>query len=358
MRHLIQRCAQWGNIMIRTLISGILAVGLTSSTALADTPLMDAFSDLLGSCWAYGGEPRADEIFSADEQAPNDEIYCFERMENHFVRIRRQAPGPHGGAFYNEEILHWNAASQEIITVMFTSFLSWGHINYNDGTIENGIATIYSHENETDGPTSRYRWSAVEGDQVSRETEQALGEESDDWGSPRTRTFTRQPASVGSELAARMTGSPSFSPATDLFQPLLGACWSSGFDQSDAVDTHCFTDLMGRYVRDRHIIPGNPAYGGETFFFYDTEYESVEFYYYNSIGGISDGSNVHAADGIAYDSENYRGPDGDNRTFRGRYEDISYDGYTSVTEELQGDDWVEVSRQVFFRTNDNPFDAN
>lgn len=347
-----------GNIMKLALVSGILAASLTASNTQADAPLMDAFSDLLGSCWASGGERRSDEIYSADEQAPSDEIYCFERMENHFVRIRRQAPGPHGGAFYNEEILHWNAATQDIITVMFTSLLSWGHINYNEGIIEDGIVTIYSHENETDGPHSRYSWGAVEGDQVSMVTEQAARGESDSWGAPQTRTYTRQPASVGPALAARMTGSPSFSPATDLFQPLLGACWSTRPDHNAAVDTHCFTDLLGRYVRDRHIIPGSPAYGGETFFFYDTENESVEFYYYNSIGGISDGSNVHAANGIAYDREYYRGPDGDNRTFRGRYEDMTHDGYTSVTEELQGDEWVEVSRQVFVRSSDNPFDAN
>tara|TARA_R110002073_G_scaffold149297_6_gene302859 strand:- start:8434 stop:9468 length:1035 start_codon:yes stop_codon:yes gene_type:complete len=340
------------------LVSGILAASLTTSNAQADAPLMDAFSDLLGSCWAYSGERRSDEIYSADEQAPNNEIYCFERMENHFVRIRRQAPGPHGGAFYNVEILHWNAATQRIITVMFTSALSWGHINYNDGTIEDGLVTINAYENEFDGPYARYSWGAVEGDQVTMVTEQAMGDEAGGWGAPRTRTYTRQAASVGPALAARMTGSPSFSPATDLFQPLLGACWSTGPDHDGPVDTHCFTDLLGRYVRDRHIIPGNPAYGGETFFFYDTENESVEFFYYNSIGGISDGSNVHAADGIVYDREYYRGPDGETRTFRGRFEAISFDGYTSVTEEMQGDDWVEVSRQAFVRSADNPFVAN
>lgn len=340
------------------LISGLLAASLATSAAQADTPMMEAFTELLGACWAYSGEDRMDDIYSATEPVPNYEIYCFEQMENHFIRIRRHAPGPHGGAFFSEEILNWNSANQNAVTVMFTSFLSWGHINYRNAIFEDGRITLQIRPEDSDGSDMNLRWSRVDGDQFSQVVEQDLGEDYGGWVAQPARIFTRQAASVGPTLEAEMTGSPSFSPATDLFQPLLGGCFDTRPGESDVTDTHCFTDLLGRYVRDRHIIPGNPGYGGETLFYYEPETETVDFYYYNSIGGLSSGENVHAADGIAYEREHYQGPDGEWRVFRGRYEDISYSGYTSVTEELQGEDWVEVSRQTFQRTDTNPFEAS
>jgi len=340
-----------------TLTSGILAASFAMTPTHADTPLIDAFSDLLGSCWAYSAEGRIDEIYSADELAPVYEMYCFERMENHFVRIRRQAPGPHGGAFFNEEILQWNAAYDTIITVMFTNLLSWGHINYRDGIVQDGRVILDISDDESSSSQARLIWGAVQGDQFSLTIERDMGENYGGWVAAPARIYTRQDASVGPALDALMTGGATFTPATELFQPLLGACWSTEINDSGATDTHCFTDLMGRYVRDRHIVPGNPAYSGETLFFADRESDSIEFYYYNSIGGISEGYDVHAANGIAYDHENYRGPNGEDQTFRGRYEDISYRGYISITEELQGEDWVEVSRQTFTRTEHNPFET-
>jgi hypothetical protein len=344
-----------GGFMKTGLISGILAAGFAASSAHANTPMMDAFSDFLGSCWTYHGEGRMDPIYSATEPVPNVETYCLERMENHFIRIRRRAPGPHGGAFYNEEILNWNTANQNAVTVMFTSFLSRGHINYRNAIFEDGRVTIQIRPEEDDGSDMNLKWSRVEGDQVSLVVEQYLGEDYGGWVAGPEHIYTRQDASVGPALAAEMTGSPSFSPATELFLPLLGGCFDTRFGDSDVTDTHCFTDLLGRYVRDRHIIPGDPDYSGETLFYYEPETETVDFYYYNSIGGLSSGVNVHAANGIAYERESYRGPNGEWQEFRGRYEDISYNGYISVTEELQGEEWVEVSRQEFRRVFVNPF---
>lgn len=365
------------------LIPGLLAAGLAISPARADTPLMTAFSDLLGSCWSFVGEGRMDPIYSDTEPVPEFETLCFERMQNHFVRIQRHRSASHGGAFFNEEILHWSA-EQKIVSVMFTSSAAGGHVLFRDGLIENGAITfpevssepsdtlairdrtpvngqdpltLYSNRDGAALPDRRVRWSAVQGDRFSVVMEQNPGTENGGWIPQRERVFIRQDEAVGEELAAQMTGGPIIGMAPELFQPVLGACWSAGFPDptSDTVDTHCFSDVLGRYVRDRHIIPGNPDYGGETIYFYDRDSDSIDFLYFNSVGGMSDGYDVADWNGISYDREYYLAPDGGVQILGGGLEDISRDGYTSVIEALQGDAWVEISRRRFTRTDLNPF---
>lgn len=319
---------------MKSLLSiAIVASGLGSAAALADSPLTDAFSDYLGACWA-----------NHQDGQPAPEVYCFERLESNFIRIVRQNPGPHG-MFYNEEHLFWDAQAERILSVMYTS---GGHVIESDGAIENSQATLFAYR-ESGEMNLRMHWGAVTGDSASFIREQYLGEDYGGWNTEAERVFTRQPATTSEELASTISGHTTFSEAIEAFGPLMGACWSASFDDSAAVDTHCFTDLLGRYVRDRHVVPGNPDYSGETVFHYDRELDGLVFRYVNSIGGRSIGSATISDNGIEFGGETYTSPDGEEQTFRGRYYDMSDAGYSSQTEQLVDGEWVVVSEQRFTR---------
>ena len=312
----------------------MLASGLGSAGALANSPLTDALSDYLGTCWA-----------NRQPQQYADEIYCFEHLENDFVRILRQNPGPHG-MFYNEEHLFWDAQDERIRSVMYTS---GGHVIESDGEIGEDRVTLFGYREETGDLFLRMHWGPVTGESASFIREQYLGEDYGGWITEDERVFTRQPAATGEELASTLSGNASFGEAIEAFGPLMGACWSASFDDSAAVDTHCFTDLLGRHVRDRHIVPGNPDYSGETVFHHDRESGGLVFRYVNSIGGHSIGSATVSDNGIEFGEETYTSPDGQEQIFRGRYYDMSDAGYSSQTEQLVDGEWVVVSEQRFTR---------
>ena len=323
-----------GEVMKSILSLAILASGLGSAGALADSPLTDAFSDYLGSCWA-----------NHQEGQPAPEIYCFERLENDFVRIVRENPGPHG-MFLNEQHLSWDAEAEVIRSTMYTMM---GGVIDSDGIIEDGHATLFQYHDETGELQLKFNWGPVIGESGSMIREQFLGEDYGGWNTEAERVFTREPAITRRRLAYAMWGNSGHGRAIFYFEHLLDSCWSAPLDGTEAVDTHCFSDLLGVFVRDRHIVEGNPDYSGEMLLHYDEESEQLRFRYVNSIGGVSRGFATMWNREIKFEEETYIAPDGEEQTFRGRYYDVSNRGYSSITEQRVGDAWVVVSQQHFTR---------
>ena len=110
---------------------------------------------------------------------------------------------------------------------------------------------------------------------------------------------------------------------------LVGHCWRGEFQDSGAVDTHCFEPVYdGKHIRDRHEVTGGKSiYRGETIYSWNAETKRVEFVYFNSLGGVSRGS-LAARDGILdFADQEYRGPDGAKMTIHTQWRptDSSYE---------------------------------
>jgi hypothetical protein len=127
---------------------------------------------------------------------------------------------------------------------------------------------------------------------------------------------------------------------------LAGSCWTGVFPGSETFDVHCYDPVFGgQFVRDVHAVPqGADVYRGETLYHWDGEAGEIRYRYYNSIGGVSDGTAVADGDRIRFPDETYRGEDGTVRVFSTVWERSSADGYRVVTQELVEDpqgDWAE-----------------
>jgi len=321
------------------LVVGLAAFGLSTTPVAADNPLTEALSAYLGSCWSN---------LQVGQPAP--EIYCFEPMENDFVRIVRENPGPHG-MFLNEQHLVWDAETEAIRSTMYTTM---GYVIDSDGVIEDGRVVLFQYHDETDELHMKFNWGEVTGDTASLVREQYLGEDYGGWNTEAERVFNREPAITRRRLAYAMWGNSMHGWAPHIFEPLMRACFSAPIADTQAVDTHCFTDVMGTFVRDRHIVPGAPDYSGETLFHYDDENEELTFRYFNSIGGVSEGTASFQSREISFEEETYIGLDGEEQFFRGRYYDLSERGYSSITEQLVHGEWIVVSQQHFTRTDGIP----
>lgn len=308
------------------------------SVADADSPLTEAFAPYLGSCWSA---PLGD--------LPVPEIECFDVLENDFVRRRHSVAGPHG-MHYGEEILHWDAAEERIVTRYLNNT---GGVVESDGAIIDGRPVLYAYNDWDGGLQLRIHWGEVTGDQAIFVREQYHGEDYGGWNTEEPRIFTRM--GPAADFDPGPGGNYPRGETVEPFGPLLGACWSATFDDTGRVDTHCFTSIFGVHVRDRHIVPGEPDYTGETLFHSDADGQ-LHFRYFNSIGGVSDGTGEPVEGGIVFGEETYTGADGVTRRFRGRYSNISAGGYDSLTEEETAEGWTVVSRQRFARADSNPFD--
>tara|TARA_R110002073_G_scaffold121380_2_gene263826 strand:- start:6662 stop:7564 length:903 start_codon:yes stop_codon:yes gene_type:complete len=296
---------------------------------------------LLDHCWAN----RQDGQYA-------DEIYCFELLENHAVRVFRQNPGPHG-MFYNQSIWVWNPVRSRFEVIMYTSN---GDVIEREGAIEGDAAVVFDIDDETGEPRMRHLWTQASERTASLVLEQNLGEDYGGWTTAPTRTFTRQPENTLDTLRADMVMPEELSGgAVEYFSPLINACWETELADS-RIDTHCFSSLFGRFVVHRHIVPGTPDYAGTTFYYWDAENEEIVSDYFNSMGGNSNAGGQPIEGGMSFDYEYYVGPDGLEEAFGTRFENVSDAGYTNITKQQIDGEWVEVTRQVFTRIDSNPFD--
>ncbi len=136
-----------------------------------------------------------------------------------------------------------------------------------------------------------------------------------------------------------------FAPVADL----AGACWAGTFPGTEARDVHCWEwALGGAFLRDRHEVtsPGG-HYAGETFYGWDEAEGVLRFWYFNTLGGVSEGT-VRRQDGAWRFDEEYRGG-ARELELRTTFERPADDVYRVVTEQRTGDGWVERTRVDFRR---------
>jgi hypothetical protein len=89
------------------------------------------------------------------------------------------------------------------------------------------------------------------------------------------------------------------------FRPLeflVGSCWIGTFPDGKRTDEHCFEWVFDRaFIRDRHVVRGGDRpYEGESLYRWDSKSQGLAFWYWNSQGGVSEGSVEHTAEGVVF----------------------------------------------------------
>jgi hypothetical protein len=157
-------------------------------------------------------------------------------------------------------------------------------------------------------------------------------------------------ACVGALLAATPVGAADSPLAPLAF--LAGQCWTTSIDNGRETDTHCYEWMHGgMQLRDRHVVRGDkPAYSGETIYAYNGERRRVEFRYWNSEGGQSDGYLEVAEDGtLRFLDDRYVGPDGVAYVFASEMTRPGEQQYRILTRFKEGEAWREMWTRLFDR---------
>lgn len=130
----------------------------------------------------------------------------------------------------------------------------------------------------------------------------------------------------------------------------VGSCWRGKFPNSQATDTHCFTPMLGgRFVRDAHVVEGQPApYSGETIHRWDPVDKVISYEYFASDGGHSRGRARSIAAGLEF-TEDYTAPNGRRMTMRNAWTREGAAAYIVATEALENGRWREMWRMRFER---------
>jgi len=133
---------------------------------------------------------------------------------------------------------------------------------------------------------------------------------------------------------------------------LAGHCWTTVIDGGRETDTHCYEWMHGgRQLRDRHVVQGDkPDYSGETVYAFNGERKRVEYRYWNSEGGLSDGYLEVASDGtLRFLDDRYVGTDGAVYTFSSEVARAADGQYRILTRFKEGDAWKDMWTREFTR---------
>ena len=133
---------------------------------------------------------------------------------------------------------------------------------------------------------------------------------------------------------------------------LAGHCWTTRFEDGRHTDTHCFEWMHdGKQLRDRHVVVGDdPAYRGETIYAWHGGRKRIEYRYWNSLGGQSDGYVDVGADGtLRFLDDRYVGPDGVEYRFASEMTRPAETQYRMVSRYLDGETWKDAWTRVFER---------
>lgn len=132
---------------------------------------------------------------------------------------------------------------------------------------------------------------------------------------------------------------------------LAGHCWVAETGEGET-DTHCYEWMHGgQQLRDRHVVRGkNPDYHGETVYAYNGERKRVEYRYWNSLGGLSDGYVEATADGmLKFRDDRYVGPDGVVYVFSSEMTRPADGQYRIVSRYREGEAWKDMWSRDFMR---------
>lgn len=162
-------------------------------------------------------------------------------------------------------------------------------------------------------------------------------------------------AAVVALLSAAPAGIGAADPAVEAaLAPLgflAGHCWVTVVGEGET-DTHCYEWMHGgQQLRDRHVVRGkSPDYLGETVYAYSGERKRVEFRYWNSLGGQSDGYLAVAPDGrLQFLDDRYVGPDGAVYLFSSEMTHPAEGEYRMVSRYKEGEAWKEMWIRIFTR---------
>ncbi|MCB1582140.1 MAG: hypothetical protein R3E90_05630 [Marinicella sp.] len=113
------------------------------------------------------------------------------------------------------------------------------------------------------------------------------------------------------------------------FEQLVGHCWQATFPDGLKVDTHCFSDVYsGAFIKDQHVVCGEgQPYLGETWYVFGHNNNQVSYRYYNSMGGVSDGSVEYKDNQLLFPDETYE-KNGQQIVYRSNWA-LSEDQYQS-----------------------------
>lgn len=168
-------------------------------------------------------------------------------------------------------------------------------------------------------------------------------------------------AFAASALAALLAGATPGAGAADArveaaLAPLgflAGHCWVTQIGEGET-DTHCYEWMNGgQQLRDRHVVRGkNPDYFGESVYAYNGERRRVEYRYWNSLGGLSDGYVEAEADGrLRFLDDRYVGPDGTVYVFASEMSRPGDGEYRIASRFKEGDSWKAMWTRDFTRQN-------
>lgn len=142
----------------------------------------------------------------------------------------------------------------------------------------------------------------------------------------------------------------------DYFKPLdylVGHCWIGAFPDGKATDTHCYEWMLGReFIRDRHTVRSEgPDYAGEAVYHFDGATKSVKYRYWNSAGGVSDGSVEVAGNLTRVPEDIYRGKDGKVQKFQVDIERVGDTQYRKRVRHWDGKTWKDAGTTTFTRAD-------
>ncbi len=143
----------------------------------------------------------------------------------------------------------------------------------------------------------------------------------------------------------------SFAPIDEF----AGSCWATTFDNG-ARDVHCYEwALQQGFIIDRHEVQGGPSggiYAGDTYFGWDAKGEQLAYWYFNSLGGVSEGV-VAREEGAWWFRESHAGMDTDHQ-IRTRMVRPDADSYVVVTEFLRDGVWKSEGKATYRRLGARP----
>lgn len=122
-------------------------------------------------------------------------------------------------------------------------------------------------------------------------------------------------------------------PELESLQFLVGACWAGQFPDGKQTDVHCFEPVYaGMHLRDRHVVSGGSAlYRGETIYSWNQDAKQIAYVYWNSYGGVSTGTATPDTGTMRFPDESYIGSDGKTVIISSIWENVTDDGYDSLS---------------------------
>jgi hypothetical protein len=161
------------------------------------------------------------------------------------------------------------------------------------------------------------------------------------------------------KLTTALTAALAIAPASaetapDPFKPfeyLVGHCWTGTFPGGKATDTHCYEWMLGRqFIRDRHEVKGDgPPYAGESVYYLDGATKTVKYRYWNSDGGVSDGTFEVEGELTRVPEDIFRGKDGKVQKFQVDIERMGDTQYVRHLRYWDGNAWKDAGTMTFTR---------